>query len=401
MNIEQITICGGGNGAHVLTAIAAYKGIKVNIYTPYGEEAQILAEGVLENNGIEAVGNFGKIKGYPNKISANPEDVIPGSQLIVIVTPAFAHERIIKDILPYTEDNAYLGTMPARSGFEFSTLDIVEKEHRKINIFSFQTLPWACRIREYSKKVDIMGLKDSVGIATFPREKSIEAIQFFAELLDTHVFPIDNMLALSLANIGQIVHPGIMYGHFRNNPDRIFTEGEIPLFYQGIDEETAVILEKLSNEIQEIKRRIEALYNDSLTLKEVIPLQEWLINSYEDEIRDKSTLRHCFITNKSYDGLKVPVKKIEGNIYKPDYQNRYLIEDVPYGLVITKAIALMSSVDTPMIDEVVENTSRWSGKEYLVDGKLEGRDIESTRIPQKYGIYDLDSLIKKIVNPEA
>lgn len=34
------------------------------------------------------------------------------------------------------------------------------------------------------------------------------------------------------------------------------------------------------------------------------------------------------------------------------------------------------------------------GKEYLVDGKVRGKDVNSTRSPQRYGFTDLDTFMK-------
>ena len=34
------------------------------------------------------------------------------------------------------------------------------------------------------------------------------------------------------------------------------------------------------------------------------------------------------------------------------------------------------------------------GKEYVVDGKLCGKDVDSSRAPQHYGFHDLDSFMK-------
>ena len=54
----------------------------------------------------------------------------------------------------------------------------------------------------------------------------------------------------------------------------------------------------------------------------------------------------------------------------------------------------MAGVETPMIDEVISNTSAWIGKEYLVDGKLIGRDMVTTRAPQRYKIDSLQELVR-------
>ena len=48
---------------------------------------------------------------------------------------------------------------------------------------------------------------------------------------------------------------------------------------------------------------------------------------------------------------------------------------------------------TGEIDEVILTISKWIGKEYIKGGCLEGKDIKNTRIPQNYGINNLEEII--------
>lgn len=74
----------------------------------------------------------------------------------------------------------------------------------------------------------------------------------------------------------------------------------------------------------------------------------------------------------------------------PDFQARYLSEDVPYGLVVTRGYAELLGVPTPMMDQVITWAQEKLGKEYLVNGKLSGADIHNTRAPQRYGAKTIE-----------
>jgi hypothetical protein len=255
-----------------------------------------------------------------------------------------------------------------------------------------QTLPWACRIKEYASKVDILGKKGSVGMAVFPHKITSELASFLTGLLDLKIEPLPNMLTLSLANVGQIIHPGIMYGLFKGKEELKYRKEEIPLFYQGVTKEIAKTLKEMSDEILVLTKEIKNI-DKSINLNHVLGLKDWLIYSYKESIEDKSTLQSCFVTNSAYQGLRAPMKKIDNDYFLPDFQARYLTEDVPYGLVVTKAIAQLAKVDMPIIDEVILTVSKWIGKEYIKRGYLEGKDIKDTRIPQNYGIDNLENII--------
>jgi len=236
----------------------------------------------------------------------------------------------------------------------------------------------------------ILGKKRSVGMAAFPHKITYELASFLSRVLDLKIEPLSNMLTLTLANVGQIIHPGIMYGLFRGK-ERVFYQKEtVPLFYQGVTKEIAKTLKAMSDEILTLTEKIKTRYKN-IDLDHVLGLQDWLIYSYEGSIADKSTLQNCFVTNSAYHGLRAPVKK-DNDYFLPDFQARYLTEDVPYGLVVTKAIAQLAKVKMSIIDEVIVTVSKWMQKEYLIGGHLKGRDIKETRIPQNYGINCIEEI---------
>ena len=64
------------------------------------------------------------------------------------------------------------------------------------------------------------------------------------------------------------------------------------------------------------------------------------------------------------------------------------------GLVVTRGIAELAGVATPHMDEVILWCQKMIDKEYLVNDKLAGKDLHSTRAPQHYGYTDLDKFME-------
>lgn len=394
MKIKIITICGGGNAAHAIIPIIRnnFSG-KLNLFLPFGDEANLFNKLIEEKRFITATIGEKKLYGRPDEASKLAKDVCKEADLILMPLPAFAHELTLLQIAPFLKKEAIIGAIPARSGFEYSTLKILkDNKKEKVKIFGMQTLPWACRIKEYASKVDILGKKRSVGIAAFPHKITSELASFLTRLLDLKIEPLPNMLTLSLANVGQIIHPGIMYSLFKGKEELKYRKEKIPLFYQGVTKEISETLKVMSDEVLVLTKEIKNI-DKSINLNHVLGLKDWLIYSYKDSIADKSTLQSCFVTNSAYKGLRAPMKKNNNDYFLPDFQARYLTEDVPYGLVVTRAIAQLAKVDMPVIDEVILTVSKWIGKEYIKRGYLEGRDIKDTRIPQNYGIDNLENIM--------
>jgi len=384
MKIRKITVCGGGNGAQTLATVAALNlGCPVDIYAPFASEAGQLRSGVARYGGIELIDAV-QGKARPRHISADPAEVIPGSNVVALVLPAFAHESTLQQIIPFLDPGTWVGAMPARGGFDYCAAQILEKRGRDdVGLFGLQTLPWACRIQEYGRVVHVLGVKKAVDAATRPAAGIEQIAPLLERMLGLSIGAAANLLALTLANTGQLIHPGIMYAHFAAWDGTPLRAGEIPLFYHGLSEEGVQTLAGLSSDVQSIRARLEV----GQDLSAVRPLKTWLLRSYGDAIADPSTLRSAFVTNRAYAGLKAPAKEISPGQFVPDFQARYLAEDVPFGLVVSRAIAGLAGVSTPAMDRVIAWAGAQLGKDYL------GRDAGAARIPQNYGLENLEPLL--------
>lgn len=387
----NITICGGGNAAHTLAGLLSnWEDVSVSMYLPFGNEAEQWQEGIQQNGGITVNTSQKTILGRPRAICRDPGAAVADSQLVLLALPAFAHEPILKQIAPYIPPGAWVGALPARGGFDLCLRDILKERLSEITIFGFQTLPWACRIQQYGKQVTILGTKELVDLAVWPMSQAPAVSAKLQTLLGITINPIASFLSLMLADTGQIIHPGIMYGLFHNWDGKPYDKQR--LFYQSVDKDIAAVLQHMSDEIQMLRKALQECYPE-LDLSAARPLIEWLKRSYRTTIADSSTLQSSFSTNRSYAGLPAPMHKTEEG-YIPDFQARYLSEDVPYNLLVTRGVAELANVATPVIDQVLNWAQSHLDKEYLVSGKLKGKDLIDTRTPQRYGFSDLNQLLQ-------
>ena len=128
-------------------------------------------------------------------------------------------------------------------------------------------------------------------------------------------------------------------------------------------------------------------------LTQVAHIHLWLVRRHFHDISDTSTLYKAIQTNAAFQGIKHPVKTTEDGRYVPDFTHRYLTEDVPYGLVVIRGIAEIVGVQTPNIDKVLTWCQEKMGKEYLVNSKLQGKDVAASRAPQRYEFTSLESIL--------
>jgi hypothetical protein len=185
-----------------------------------------------------------------------------------------------------------------------------------------------------------------------------------------------------------------MYGHFRSWRGEEYDETKIPLLYAQATDEMGDLVERLSNEAIAVARELEAQSGSALNLRgAVLPIHEWLQRTYGNVTEDTSTVATCFRTGP-IQARRAPVIEVGSGKFVPNFQYRYLSEDVPFGLVPTRALAELANVRTPAIDEVIDWAQGALGKVYLVGGRLRGRDAGELPIPQNYGVSGLFNLIR-------
>jgi hypothetical protein len=313
--------------------------------------------------------------------------------MILIVVPAYGHATVLRRIGPYVSDSATIGCLPTRGGFEFEAAALVPGAGGRRRIFGLQTLPWSTRVVTFGEVVNIGAAKAEVVLAALPAGDTMGVAARLAQILGTQMVPAENFLALTLGNPGQYIHPGLMYGHFRAYAGAEYDEAAIPMFYLHASDEMGRIVEGLSDDAIRIARAIEQQSGQTLDLRGVIPVHEWLRRSYAHVTDDMSTVATCFRTGP-IQARKAPMAEVGPGRFVPDFAYRYMTEDVPYGLVVTKAVAELAGVETPMIDEVVTWAQSVTGRRYLVGGKLEGPDAKGLPIPQNHGISTSADLIE-------
>src|SRR5262249_35446643 len=221
-------------------------------------------------------------------------------------------------------------------------------------IMNFDSLPWICRVLEFGKSVKICGTKNKLVGAIqgdLASTRIADPVACMQRLLGTAPTLVvsGHLLGITLRSLNAYSHPPIMYARWKDWDGKALERP--PLFYQGVDEVAADLLGKVSQEVVEISKRIMAEYPHA-DLSQVIPMYDWDISYYGHDISDKTNLMTAMRTNATYQGITHPMIKTEDGKYVPDFQHRFLTEDIPYGLVVIRSIAEIAGVPTPYLDEV-------------------------------------------------
>ncbi len=328
MEINSICICGGGSLGLVCAGVFLSKGIKVNILTGHPDNW---------NKNIKVYDPLGnEYKGRLTNISSNPEEVIPGSDLVFLTVPGFLIEKILRDITAFLASETIIGSVVSSTGFFFAAHEILRE---KYCLFGFQRVPYIARQQKYGEVGQILGYKPSLNIAIENSNNSLLLKNEFEKLFGTPINLLNNFYEASLTNSNPILHTGRLYSLWKDYNGEIIENP--PLFYADWTDESSEYLIQMDNEFQALLRKLGIC-------EHVIPS---ILNYYQS--KDSVTLTKKIKSIPAFQSIKSPVKLTERG-YIPDFDSRYFIEDFPYGLRFIKDLAIKYDINTPIIDKVYD-----------------------------------------------
>jgi hypothetical protein len=104
-----------------------------------------------------------------------------------------------------------------------------------------------------------------------------------------------------------------------------------------------------------------------------LPLKDRLLIQYGDQIKDKSTMAKIVGTNAAYAMAKTPMIRTAMGV-APNPQHRVVVDDIGWGLCVLVSIADRLNVPAHMMKMLISWHQELMGKEYLLNGKLAGKD---------------------------
>ena len=355
--MKKIVVCiiGGGSQGHIAAGvISSNENFQVNILTRKPNLWKKLIEVVdLEGN---------KYKGAIHSISAIPEKVIPQSDIILICLPGYALKEVLHQIKEAIGDDTLIGCMFAGTGFFLMAKEILGSN---ASLFGFQRVPFTGRVKEYGSNATLKGYKKSLKVATYNIEKRDWLAETLQAMFNTPVSLLNHFLEATLSNSNPILHPSRMYILYNSWEEGMFYQ-KVPYFYNtDWDDESSELWLACDVELQKIIRNLPIPINGVPSLLEYY------------ECGDAKELTQKISSIKPFKEVRPPmIQSKEGFI--PNVSHRYFTEDVAYGLVLIKSIALVVGVEIPTIDKILKWGQKMMNKEYLVENKLTGKDIHDS-----------------------
>lgn len=310
------------------------------------------------------------------KIETDLKTALKDAAYVFCTYPAFLRERFVRESAEFISSSCKLGFLPGYGGAEYMCNDLIKKG---VTVFGLQRVPFVARQENKSVSM-LLSRKNNLYIAAIPKAKTEEICEEVGALIGISAIALNEYLAVTLAPSNPLLHLSGVYNVFKDYKEGDSYDRQL-MFYPEWNDKTSELLLTYDAELQEICSRMKPL-----DLHEVVSLKIY----YESPTPEAMTKKLQSI--KAFEVVQVPLVQKEGRFY-PDFNSRMFIEDFPYGIAIIKYFGILTNVDTPAIDTILNFYKDKTGICYFNADNTPGKDFEATGIPYNYGLKTLEDII--------
>ena len=235
--MKKVCICGGGNLGHVVTGfLAAHKECEVSLLTRHPKRWQHQIEITTPEGTL--------LRGTIHQITANPAEVIPQADIVMLCLPGFSIREELQQIRPFLQPKTAVGSVVSSTGFFFEAMEVLPAT---TPLFGFQRVPFIARTTEYGRAATLLGYKPTLHIAIEQTEEKEALRSLIEQLLHTPTILMQNYYEVSLTNSNPILHPSRLYTLWKDWQEGIVYPTQ-PLFYEEWTEEASQLLIAMDRE---------------------------------------------------------------------------------------------------------------------------------------------------------
>lgn len=332
-------VIGGGNGGQGAAGHLGLMGFQVRIYDIFEDTINAInfQKGVYLEDG--SINGFGAVEFATMDI----KEAVTGADVIMIIAPAIAHRKIAEDMAPYLKAGQLIFIHPGATGgaLEFKQVFNAQNINKDIVIVEAMTLLYACRAIQPGT-VSVYGMKQELMCAALPSKATKEALEVLNEAYP-ELYPGKNVLQTSLENLNTIMHPGPTL----LNTSMIESKHEFKYYWEGITPSIGRIAEKIDQERLNLGKALGI---------EVFSIKDWYKKLYG--VTGDSLTEICR-ANEAYGGIMGQSKM----------ETRYLLEDIPMGLVPMIELAKMTGTCTECMKTIADLGSYMMDKDLFHNGR--------------------------------
>jgi opine dehydrogenase len=368
----SVAVLGAGHGGLALAGYLARHGHRVALWnrSPAGL-APVAALGGIRLTLPGSGPAFAPVPVATGSLAA----ALAGAGRVLVAVPASAHADVARACAPHLRDGQALLLLPGRTGGALEFRRVLREAgcRARVLLGEASTFPFAAR-RVGPAEAVIHAAKKELLCAALPATRTPELLAACRPLLPM-LAGARSVLHTSFANLGAILHPVITL----LNAGRIEAGASFAFYAEGVTPRVAAALASADEE----RLRVAEAYGVP-----ELPLPAWVAASYGHRA---GTVLAAVGGNPAYANIEAPTT----------LEHRYLLEDVPTGLVPLLELGEAARLALPtlrgLVDlaRVVLGGQRWQRQRTLDALGLAGLSSKAIRALVEGGF----SPLTKVVDP--
>jgi opine dehydrogenase len=352
----SVAILGAGNGGLALAASLSQCGHRVALWNRSPERITPVA--ALGGVRLTSPGSAETLAPIA-LATCTLAEALGDARRVLVAVPASAHADVARTCADHLRDGQTVLLLPGRTGGALEFRRVLRRAgcRARILLGEGNTFPFAARSVGPAAAV-IYGAKDEVRAAALPADRTPELLAAWRPLLPM-LAPARSVLQTGLANFGAILHPAIAL----LNAERIRRGDSFDFYGEGVTPAVASVLAAADAE----RLRIARAYGVP-----ACSLPAWVAEAYGHHA---GTIRQAVGGNPAYAGIKAP----------NTLEHRYLLEDVPTGLIPLTELGRAAGLAVPTLSGLVERAraalggERWQRPRTLRALGLKGLSTQGIR----------------------
>lgn len=347
--IRTVAVLGPGNAGHTAAAHLALRGYRVRLA---GRDPQRL-QPALERGGVELVGVAGEGFGRLEMITTDLAAAVEGADLIMLTVAGPGLADYARRLAPLLSPEPIIFLNPGQVGgaLEFARVVRAAGYDAPLRLLQGNTLTYGCRVVDRAKAWAYVLVRE-VLVSALPARMTASLVAALAELYPS-LRPAADVLHSGLHYMNCVLHaPGMVC-----NAGWIeHARGGFRYYFEGTTPAVARVIEAVDAERLAILAGLD------------LPGTPFIDQFY----RAGYTTPEAWQSRSIYRAMQAS----EPNKLRPapkSLQHRYLIEDVPYGLVPMSELARLAGVPTPTIDALITLASKLMETDYRAAGRTAER----------------------------
>ncbi|PTL16273.1 octopine dehydrogenase [Staphylococcus gallinarum] len=341
----KIAIIGSGNGAVTAALDMKTKGHEVKLYCR--NQSIHKFDKAIERGGFSFT-NEGETNFVPfTDISDDMSYVLEDAEVIQVVIPSSFIEHYAHTMAPFLKSEQLIFFNMAAAMGSIRFLNVLEEMHieTKPKLAEVNTLTYGTRVDFDEASVNLSLNVRKVHFSTYDKEDLSDSFEKI-ELLYPYIVKEESLWKTNLENGNPEVHPGPTL----LNVGRIDYAEDFALYAEGITQHTVRLLHAVELERLTLGRKLGFELSTAKDAR--------IERGYLEQVDEDEPLNRLFNNSPVFSQIKGPNQ----------VKNRYLTEDIAYGLVLWSSLGKHIGVATPNTDAIITIASTILERDFFEEG---------------------------------